>query len=164
MTETYLEYANKVPKENRIAAENLSGQNDLRWAVLVAIVEDGASPFSRIKEILDVHQQRLSDALSALQQGGLIEKRVGDELGSKYSGEYAITNFGTEILDGFYQATSPKFEAPTGQVEFRDLPNYKGAIVQEYDTIEESQKSRVATNQHYDNGYISKEGVVEEVA
>jgi len=149
MTEKYIQFANRIPKENKIAAKSLSGQNDLRWAVVAVIIEDGALPFSRLEEKLDIHQQRLSDALSALQRGGIIEKKVGDELGAKYSGKYAITSFGKEILDGFYQASEPKFESKSENSEFTTVQNYEGAQVQSYEPVEVTSMSKVARDKEY---------------
>jgi DNA-binding HxlR family transcriptional regulator len=150
MVEKYLQYANKVPKEIRIATESLSGQNDLRWAIIIALIEEGASPFSDIREKLDIHQQRLTNALSALQRGGLIEKRAGDELGDEYSGEYAITTFGQKILDGYYEAASPKFESHQRHTRLEEVHNYNGAKVLGYSKSRSEGRTTVASDERLD--------------
>ncbi|AKH98217.1 MarR family transcriptional regulator [Halanaeroarchaeum sulfurireducens] len=152
MTETYLSYASKVPKEVRLAADGLSGQNDLRWALLVALIEEGALSFSKLKEMLDVHQQSLSNALKALQKGGMIKKKAGKDLGSEQAGNYSIAPFGQKILDGFYSATEPKFEQSTNVGNFQSVPNYNGAHVQGFQGVEVKTKSKVAKDTEYDRG------------
>lgn len=129
MGEKYEKYVDKVPKEARLANESLSGQNGIRWAVVMALVEEDALPFSELGSVLDIHQQKLTNALDALQVGGIIEKRAVDETGNKYAGYYDLTEFGKKILDGFYNATKPKFESSETQPQLMNVRNIRGARV-----------------------------------
>lgn len=130
--EPHQEYAQMIPVEARLAAEGLSGQNDLRWAVVAALIKHGDQPFSSLKNKLDIHQQRLTDALDGLQTGGVIKKTVGDQTGTKFDGYYSITEFGQKILDGFYNATEPKYTTSDTNVEFVKVDNFSGAEVTQH--------------------------------
>jgi DNA-binding HxlR family transcriptional regulator len=141
--EPYQEYAQKIPIEARLAAEGLSGQNEIRWAVVAALIEHGEEPFSGLKEILDIHQQKLSDALDGLQTGGVVKKEAERRTGDKYDGHYKITKFGKKILDGFYEATQPKFKERE-EARFTTAPNIKGARVERLNVGGVSEKSTVA--------------------
>ena len=110
MTEKYLQYASQVPKEIRLAVNSLSGQNDLRYAVVMALVEEDELRFTELKNRLDVHQQRLSTAIEDMQTAGFVEKKPGETIGSQSSGAYTITKFGKQILDGLYHASRPKVD------------------------------------------------------
>jgi DNA-binding HxlR family transcriptional regulator len=134
MGDVYMEYVEKVPKEARLANDALSGQNEIRWAVVSALIEKGALPFSELESVLEIHQQRLSNALDELQVGGLIKKRTIKNTGDKYAGYYDITEFGKNILDGFYEATRPKFEPVNKEPQLREVNNIKGASISGYNT------------------------------
>ena len=127
-----MKYVEKVPKEARLANESLSGQNEIRWAVVIALIEEGALPFSELESVLEIHQQKLTNALEALQVGGVVQKRTIEETGGKYSGYYDLTEFGKKILDGFYEATEPKFEPPQTQPQMMEVRNFRGARVSGY--------------------------------
>ncbi|WP_332898758.1 hypothetical protein [Haladaptatus sp. CMSO5] len=147
--EPYEEYANKIPKEARLAAEGLVGQNDLRWGVVAALLEHGDLPFSGLKDQLDIHQQSLSDALEALQIGGLVKKEAREETGGRYSGYYSITQFGLNILDGFYKATRPKYQAEDKEPTFAYAPNIDGAQVTAFEVEKVSEMTKVASTKNF---------------
>ena len=117
-----------------MANDSLSGQNEIRWGVVMALIEEGALPFSELESVLEIHQQKLTNALEALQVGGVVRKRPVEETGGKYSGYYDLTEFGKKILDGFYKATEPKFESPNTQPEMSNVRNFRGARISGYQT------------------------------
>lgn len=127
-----MEYVREVPKEARLANESLSGQNELPWAVVSALIKKGALPFSELQSVLDIHQQKLTNALDALQVGGVIKKKTINETGGKYAGQYDLTEFGKKILDGFHKATKPKFESSNAQPQLMNVENIRGASVSGY--------------------------------
>jgi DNA-binding HxlR family transcriptional regulator len=134
MGEKYMEYVEKVPKEVRLANESLSGQKEIPWAVVVALIEEGELPFSKLQSALDIHQQKLTNALEALQVGGVVRKKAVDETGGKYAGYYGLTDFGKKILDGFHKSTEAKYESTKAKPEMRSVRNVRGARVSGYNT------------------------------
>lgn len=159
--ERHERYTQKIPIEARLAAEGLSGQNDIRWAVVAALMEQTEEPFSGLKERLDLHQQRLSDALDALQTGGIVKKEARERTGDQYEGYYKLTKFGKKILDGFYDATEPKYKAPEKGVEFTAAPNIRGAKVAQLNVRDVSERKPVTTEKVAAN--MSPVGNIEEV-
>lgn len=129
MTETYRQYANKIPKEIRLAVEGMQGQNELRFAIIVALLEEEELSFTDLKETLNIHQQRLSTALDSLQTGGIVKKEADGVVGGQQTGEYQTTEFGRQILDGFYSAMKPKREGAKEKPQFTTAPNVFGEEV-----------------------------------
>ncbi|WP_141212166.1 MarR family winged helix-turn-helix transcriptional regulator [Halorubrum ezzemoulense] len=149
MTEKYLQYASQVPKEIRLAVNSLSGQNDLRYAVVMALVEEDELRFTELKDRLDVHQQRLSTAIEDMQTAGFVEKKPGETIGSQSSGAYTITEFGKQILDGLYHASRPKVDkiAPReGEPNFQESLNVKGAEFDFPSVQEVTETQRLSTS------------------
>lgn len=107
MSDQHLEYASKIPKEVRLAIDGLSGQNEMRYAVMMLLVEEGGLKFSQMKRQLDLHPQQLANALDSLERGGLVKKEPGERIGDQSTGQYEITTFGDRILDGLYEASKP---------------------------------------------------------
>jgi len=111
MTDSHLKYASKIPKEIRLAINGMSGQNELRYGILMLLVEEDELKFNEIKSELDSHPQTLSNALDDLQTGGLLEKQSGEKIGVQSTGKYTITSFGDRILEGLYHASQPTSRA-----------------------------------------------------
>lgn len=130
MSATSREYSDKVPEEAKHAADGLSGQNDLRWAVIIALLENGKLRFSGLEETLNVHSQSLSDALRPLQSAGIITKIIEENEDGRLGGYYQVTEFGEDILSGFYEATRSKYEGPDSHGDFTSVQNYQGASIE----------------------------------
>jgi DNA-binding HxlR family transcriptional regulator len=131
MTEQHLKYARKFPQEVRLAIEGLSGQNELGYAIMMLLVEEGSVQFKQIKNELDVHPQSLTNAIGDLEKGGLVEKRAGDQIGSQTTGEYVITNFGDRVLDSLYKASQPEVEIETERSLSKVLENLPQEQIEE---------------------------------
>jgi DNA-binding HxlR family transcriptional regulator len=128
--ERYKQYANRFPKEIRLAVSGLQGQNELRFAIVAALLEnENGESFSNIKDELDVHQQRLSTALDDLQTAGIIKKQADGEVGGRSTGKYCTTEFAHRILDGFYAAMEPKRSDYSPQQNFFHAKNVTGESV-----------------------------------
>ncbi|WP_390210916.1 winged helix-turn-helix transcriptional regulator [Halobaculum lipolyticum] len=121
-----MNYARKVPKEIRLAVEGLHGQNDLRFAVIIALLEGDNMKFTDLKETLEVHQQTLSNALDGLQTAGIIKKEADGMVGGQQTGQYVTTEYGKQILDGFYAAMKPKRENVSRDFELTPARNVYG--------------------------------------
>lgn len=115
MSEQHLNYAKRIPKEVRLAIDGLSGKNETGYAIMVLLVENDPMRFKQIEEKLDLHPQKITNALGELEKGGVVEKRAGDKIGKQSTGKYAITKFGDQLLDGLYEATQPDSKLGTGR-------------------------------------------------
>lgn len=144
----YSNYASQVPKEVRLAINSLSGQDDLRYGIIMALVEAGELQFSELESRMDVHQQSLSNALSDLQTGGFVKKKTGEKIGRRSSGAYTITKFGERILNGLYQASWPKIDRGGISGEKRDLVKSSNVVGATFDmprveNVKETEKFEV---------------------
>lgn len=110
MTDSHLEYASRIPKEVRMAVDSLSGQNDLRYAIIMVLIEHNDLQFSELQDRLGVHQQTLTNALQDMRVGGLIEKKPGEKIGDQTTGAYTQTVFGDRIVKSLYNASNPDTE------------------------------------------------------
>lgn len=64
-------YANKMPEEIRFILKGLS--DDDRIGIVIALLENGKMTFSEMKEKFDLNSSSLTNHLSILQKGNLIE-------------------------------------------------------------------------------------------
>ena len=146
-TDEYLEYTEVIPKEIRLTVGSLSGQNGLRYAVVVLLLDEGYLPFSEIREKLDVHQQRLTEALDALQEGGMVKWQAEEDLSSRTTGNYCMTDYGKKIIGGFYEATRPKYQqAEPVQMSYDEIEEF-GEIKDYQRSTSTREKERVALDE-----------------
>lgn len=101
------EYANRLPLDIRLAVDSLSGESNTEYAVVMLLSEKSSLRFKELREELDIHQQKLTDALDSLQHGGVVRKQVGERIGNQSTGAYELTTTGDRLLDGLYYASRP---------------------------------------------------------
>lgn len=100
------EYASRVPGDIRRAVEGLA--SDQRMAIAVLLIQEGGLPFSEITEKLDLHQQKVTNCLNKMQDGGLVVQKDVVEEGSDYTSQYEITEYGKNIFDKLFDTIQPR--------------------------------------------------------
>lgn len=91
------EYADKYPKDLRLAITSMV--SDESFGILILLIKEDGLKYEKIRDELDIDTEELDNKLSKLQTGGLVEKRVGERIGDKTTGEYEISNFGYRLLN-----------------------------------------------------------------
>ncbi|MCD2205296.1 MarR family transcriptional regulator [Halobacterium sp. KA-6] len=145
MGQRYNGYANRVPTEVKIAIEGMDSKNELTYAVVMSLIENGDMQFTQLEEELGVHSQSLSNALKSLETGGWVRKKVTDAFGDEETGYYTVTNFGHNLLDALYEATKPKYKTDEQNQEFVMSDRWKGGYVQNVQVKTIENKETVAT-------------------
>lgn len=113
-------YGEKIPKTLRMALNGISGADKIGYAIVMLLVEEtrlteqeikkallpdnDSIPKGRITELDNKIEQRIDD----LQTGGVIHKHPGEKIGDPNTGTYDLTEFGKAILDGLYDASTPR--------------------------------------------------------
>jgi DNA-binding HxlR family transcriptional regulator len=100
-----LAQASSVPVDIRRATEALAG--DERFAIVVALVENDGLSFAELEGVLDIHQQTLSTALDAMQDGAIVARKEIVRPECQYRTQYEVTEFGRRVIDSLYDAIQP---------------------------------------------------------
>jgi DNA-binding HxlR family transcriptional regulator len=118
MGESVEEYASKFPEEISRAIDGLSGETER--AVFVLLYDEGPLAFTEIKEELsddedELHQTTLSNALSDLRNGGLIQKQVKEaDEETQFSSYYSLSEYGDRFLNSLLD-TLGNAQGPAGR-------------------------------------------------
>ena len=104
---TLKEYGNIVPKALQLSLEALGTETTTRLGIMMLLIDEDGQSFDEIREYTTQDEEELFDTLSALQRGGLIEKRVGEKIGDRKTGNYHVTTIGNHILDGLHDKATP---------------------------------------------------------
>jgi DNA-binding transcriptional ArsR family regulator len=96
-------YASEVPDEIKSVVKGLD--NEVRLAIIVALMKHGKTTFSDLKHLLELNSSSLSNHLSILQDGGLI-KNVLEWNENSYS-YYMTTEIAKTILQRLFDAITP---------------------------------------------------------
>lgn len=94
-----LNYSNEIPPEIRLLLKGLSA--DDRLGILVALMKNGKMTFNQMKNEFDLNSSSLSNHLTVLQNGNLIENfyEKGDEKAFSY---YDVTDIPEAIFDSLF--------------------------------------------------------------
>lgn len=120
--DTEVDYSDIVPKEIELAIESLGeGDTESKFAVLMVLIQsDEQLNQSEIEEKDGVDSETLDEVLDDLQRGGLISRKVGERIGDPTTGGYVISTYGSNLLDGLYMASQPKFTKMVGTIQEED--------------------------------------------
>ncbi|KTG11387.1 hypothetical protein AUR64_03790 [Haloprofundus marisrubri] len=93
--------AGKLPFE--ISAAINAFNNETRQAVIITLLNKDALRFSELRDSLSdednrLHNQTLTNALEALQEGGLINKRVADTESEQVRSYYEVSEYGERFV------------------------------------------------------------------
>lgn len=104
------EYSEEMPPEVKNLLKGLS--NDDRLGILLALMKTGKMTFKEMKEKFGLHSSSLSNHLTALQDGNLVENfyEKRDEKGFSY---YDVTDVPEAVLDALFKIlyeTTPDVE------------------------------------------------------
>ena len=91
-------FLNEVPYEVRTAVMELN--NDLRWAVYIALVLEGRKYFSEIKEEFKANPNTIGPVLKGLVDSGLVARKIAkfEEFADKRKVFYEPTNLGLRLF------------------------------------------------------------------
>ena len=101
-TQTVHHIARKLPFEIRDAVSAFD--NDTRQAIMIALLNEGPLRFSELRDHLSdddeqLHNQTLTNALEALQDGGLVNKRVANSDDERIQSYYEVSEYGERFVD-----------------------------------------------------------------
>jgi DNA-binding HxlR family transcriptional regulator len=109
-TNSVKEYSNRFPWEIQSAIDGIDG--DTERAVIALLFDEDKLSFTEIQEELGdedpLHPQTLSNSLSKLKKGGLIEKRILDsDLDDEhpeeiFSSYYEISEYGERFVEALF--------------------------------------------------------------
>jgi len=108
MTQSVETFAAKFPEEISRAIDGLSGETER--AVFVLLYDEEPLAFTQIKTRLsdeeeELHQTTLSNALSKLKKGGLVQKRVRDvDEETQFTSYYSVTEYGKRFLNSLFDS------------------------------------------------------------
>jgi len=93
------QYSDEIPSEIKTLLKGLS--NDDRLGILIALMKHGKMTFKEMKEKFDLHSSSLSNHLTVLQDGNLIENfyEKRDEKGFSY---YDVTDIPEALFDSLF--------------------------------------------------------------
>lgn len=99
LTPELKEYSDEIPLEIKALLKGLS--NDDRIGILLALMKHGKMTFNEMKEKFGLHSSSLSNHLTALQDGNLIENfyEKRNEKGFSY---YDVTDIPENIFDALF--------------------------------------------------------------
>lgn len=105
-------YLSEVPYEARAAVMGLN--NDLRWAVYVALVLGGRKYFSEIKGEFKANPNTIGPVLKDLVDSGLVAKKIAkfEDFADKRKVFYEPTGLGLRLFEVLDDVTIPKGRAP----------------------------------------------------
>ncbi|WP_254547208.1 winged helix-turn-helix transcriptional regulator [Halomarina pelagica] len=117
-THTVRNTADKLPFEIRAAVSAFD--NGTRQAIMITLLNEGKLRFSELRDSLSdedeqLHNQTLTNALEALQEGGLVDKRVADTAGEQVRSYYEVSEYGERFVDcllnslGSVDSFTPRF-------------------------------------------------------
>jgi DNA-binding HxlR family transcriptional regulator len=92
------DHANEIPKEVRSVIKGLN--NETRLAIIVVLMKNGKMTFSELKESLALNSSSLSNHLSILQDGGLVNN-VLEWKENSYS-YYTPTDIANRVLESLF--------------------------------------------------------------
>lgn len=92
-------YSDEIPSEIKTLLKGLS--SDDRLGILIALMKNGKMSFNEMKEKFGLHSSSLSNHLTALQDGNLIENfyEKRDEKGFSY---YDVTDIPETVFDSLF--------------------------------------------------------------
>jgi|APHM01.1.fsa_nt_gi hypothetical protein len=103
------EYAELFPKIVRLSVNGLASEDEHTFAVVAAIVENGGSlQPDELADELGTDVETVHDMTDDLQRGGIVVKKAGKEIGNQDVGAYEMSTYGNRILDGLYEASTPR--------------------------------------------------------
>lgn len=93
------EFSDEIPFEIKSLLKGLSA--DDRLGILIALMRNGKMTFNEMKEKFDLHSSSLSNHLTALQDGSLVENfyEKGDEKGFSY---YQVTDIPEAVFESLF--------------------------------------------------------------
>jgi DNA-binding HxlR family transcriptional regulator len=105
-------YLSEVPYEARAAVMGLN--NDLRWAVYVALVLGGRKYFSEIKGEFRANPNTIGPVLKDLVDSGLVAKKIAkfEDFADKRKVFYEPTGLGLRLFEVLGDVAIPKGRAP----------------------------------------------------
>jgi len=95
-----VEYREYIPKPVRMVFESLGERTETRCAIVMYLFDVGKASKGKIEDELAVESEKLKTDLNALQRAGVIEKRVGERIGEKETGDYTTANMAEVVFDG----------------------------------------------------------------
>lgn len=153
--ETINYYLNLVPPEIRDAVTAL--RDDKHWAIYIALLENGETNFSAIKEEFDLQPTQTIRILRDLGEAGLVAQYTDDlrEIESRARSFYKVTPIGLDLIESLMDRFLPQtpqideygvssgiglpsykeYSSDTGQ----NLPDYNGTPAQPVITADASQ-------------------------
>jgi DNA-binding transcriptional ArsR family regulator len=94
------EYSEDIPEEIKAVLKALD--DDIRLAVIVALMKHEKITFSELKKLFDINSSSLSYHLTLLQDGGLVRNILSKTEDGSYS-YYAVTEITEPILSSLYE-------------------------------------------------------------
>ena len=93
------EFSNRIPFEIKSLLKGLSG--DDRLGILITLMKNGKMTFNEMKENFGLHSSSLSNHLTALQNGSLVENfyEKSDERGFSF---YQVTDIPEAVFDALF--------------------------------------------------------------
>lgn len=110
------QYGEKIPWEVKSVIESFHGQEELKYALVVYLIENGQTDFQIVADDLGVEEEELNSAHSDLQTGGLVTKKVGGPTLEVSDSKLEVTEWCKRVLDGFYDAMAPKYADEDGDI------------------------------------------------
>jgi DNA-binding MarR family transcriptional regulator len=107
-TDAILKYLGKIPSPIIELVENLD--NDQKWAVYVALIENEKMYFSQMKELFGANPSEMDRILKSLIASGLVVKRAHDIKTIKDNKRtyYEITSLGQKFFDCTFDLVIPQ--------------------------------------------------------
>jgi DNA-binding HxlR family transcriptional regulator len=133
--------ADRIPSEIREGISGIDG--DVQYAIVVLLAENQTMAFSELREMLDVHQQTLSNALDTLQNGSIVTKREKGNLNDRYRADYVLTSFGERFLVKLFESLGTSTGIVIPHKNYEEHDNIDGAVISQYEkiTINEGNRS-----------------------
>ncbi|WP_292410146.1 MULTISPECIES: MarR family winged helix-turn-helix transcriptional regulator [unclassified Methanoculleus] len=105
-------FLNEIPYEARVAVMELN--NDLRWAVYIALVLEGRKYFSEIKEEFKANPNTIGPVLKGLVDGGLVARKIAkfEDFVDKRKVFYEPTDIGLRLFEVLNDVAIPEGRAP----------------------------------------------------
>jgi DNA-binding transcriptional ArsR family regulator len=110
-------YVNAIPEEIKLVIKGLD--NEIRVAILIALMKNTKLTFSELKECLGLNSSSLSSHLSTLQDGGLVNNFL--EWNQKSYSYYMITDLAKTVLGSLFEIVTQS----TTLISSSDVSNSK---------------------------------------
>lgn len=100
----------EIPEEVKLVIKGLD--SEVRLAIIVALLKNGKRTFSQLKELLGLNSSSLSNHLSILQDGGLVNNIL--EWNENSYSYYTTTDIAKAVLDSLFNiiVQFPKIISP----------------------------------------------------